>query len=446
MDRVATNLLERLHSIYDRAPGKALALRIRRDGGLQWRINDYTLTLSGLSGVTEWDLRGTTIGHLSDLLVVAGYQIAYRNPDLDHLLAIVLMPGHGDQDRSNGDHVYAYTALLWDLLGASGLAYEDARTAVQAALRQLILPQSTHEWADLFGTIFGIPRDPGETDAIYTQRIIWEVQRHRSNPASISNNILYRTGYDIAVREPWKEIFVLSESPMDDDFHLQGAPIWQYHTAQLIATSGVRWAPVVKEAMADRPAGTIYLDPASHYPPSIIPVPDIGIIACQESVRAGQIWALEGVLSVNLDLSNYRVVENHQFVIYEVVLLLCGPPAGVPIWSNPDPDLLLWTGNWDTRTWQQGYERLFYPPINEYAGIVMLSDAAAMGDLQCHFAGSMPVEVGDPMMLSDITALSDYEYHIDQVPIDVWEDALRSAATTALEDVSVGLTIYSIPL
>ena len=118
-----------------------------------------------------------------------------------------------------------------------------------------------------------------------------------------------------------------------------------------------------------------------------------------------------------------------------------GPPAGVAIWTNPDPDRLLWLGAWDARTWLQTYERQFYPPVNTYAGIVILSEAAAMGDLQCHFAGSRPVEIGEPMMLSDITALSDYEYRIDDVPIDVWEDAMLSAGLT-WGDVSVGLATF----
>ena len=449
MARVAQHLLGRLHSVYDQAPWRTLALRLRHPTGLTWRLEAYTLTVTTPFGSTTFDIRAHTIGSLANALMASGHEIAFRNADLDHLSAILLLEGDGDQDRSNGDHLHAYTSILWTLLGGGGMGYEDARAAVPAALRQLILPQATHEWADLFGQIFGIPRDPGETDPVYTARIIWEVQRKRSNPFAISANIQYRTGHDIRVREPWQEIFVLSESPMDDDYHLQGAPIWQYHTAQLIASTGVNWGPVVREAMADRPAGTIFLDPATHYPPRGIEVGDIGLLAWQEPVRSGQIWLLnDGILSVNLDLSNYQAILNHPFLIYELVMLYCGPPTDVALWSNPDPAQALWLGNWDTRPWQALYEHVFWPPVNEYAGIIMLSDGVPLGDLQCHFAGSMPVEVGAPLGLSDIGALSDYEYHIDQVPIDVWSES-PAAWGLAWGDVDLGSaitdTVYPAP-
>lgn len=444
MDRVADNLLSRLHGVYAQQPEKTLALRIRHAEGLTWEIDGHVLTVTATVGIATFDLREYTIGSLANALLVRWYDVEYRNEAIDHLSAIILMEGAGNQDLSNGDHLYAYTSLLWCLLGATGIPYGDARSAVTAALRQLILPQSRHEWADLFGAIFGIPRDVGESDAAYTQRIIWEVQRRRSNPFAISANIGYRTGYSVSVREPWQEIFALSESPLDDDFHLQGAPIWQYHTAQLVATTGVDWTRVKREANSDRPAGTIFLDPATHYPPRGIVVDGLELTAWQESVRARQVWMLNsGVLSVNLDLSNYQAILNHPFVIYELVMLFCGPPADVAPWTNPDPAQVLWLGGWDTRPWQSLYERVFYPPINTYAGIVILSDGSVMGDLQTHFAGAMPVEVGEPLRPSDIGGLSDYEYRVDSVPVDVWSEALQ-AAWVEVGDVDVGMATFEL--
>lgn len=439
MDRVAANLRSRLHSVYAQQPAKTLALRVRHADGLAWEIDGHVLTVTTGAGITTLDLRNYTIGSLATELMVRGHDVEYRTQEIDHLSAIILMEGSGNQDASNGDHLYAYTSLIWVLLGATGVPYGEARSAVTAALRQLILPQSRNEWADLFGVIFGIPRDVGESDAVYTQRIIWEVQRRRSNPFAISANIHYRTGYSVSVREPWQEIFMLSESPLDDDFYLQGAPIWQYHTAQVVATTGVDWARVKREANADRPAGTIYLDPATHYPPRGIVVDGLDLTAWQEATRARQVWMVnDGVLSVNLDLSNYQSILNHPFIIYELVMLYCGPPADVAIWANPDPEMALWLGGWDTRPWQSLYERVFYPPINTYAGIVILSDGSAMGDLQTHFAGAMPVEVGEPLRPSDIGGLSDYEYRVDSVPIDVWSEALQ-AAWIEVGDVDVGM-------
>ena len=82
-----------------------------------------------------------------------------------------------------------------------------------------------------------------------------------ASPAAIASNIERVTGYDITVREPWQEIFFLSDplrpSRLSGQQHLQGAPIYEYHTVQLIsARGGVDWSAILREARADLPAGT----------------------------------------------------------------------------------------------------------------------------------------------------------------------------------------------
>lgn len=100
-------------------------------------------------------------------------------------------------------------------------------------------------------------------DGEYTAHIIAEVTRHRSNPAAIRLNLLRLTGRDYELREPWKEVAYLSQSRLSGGHHLQGAPIYQYHTLQVQSLGGCDWSEVTEQVTADKPAGTLLLHPAT---------------------------------------------------------------------------------------------------------------------------------------------------------------------------------------
>lgn len=402
MDRVSHRLLSRLHSVYNADPAPVLALRIRHADGVVWRVHGYVLTLETPAGTSDWALSDYTLLGLATDLSEAGFDVPRLNPALQHLSATVLMEGMGAQDVSNGDHLYAYTSILWTLLGAMGPSFTEAKDAIELALRQLILPHSTQEWADLFGEIFGIPRLNNELDAVYTARMIEEVKRARSNPIAIIKNVKRLTGYDVEVREPWKELHVLSESPLDGSFHMQGGSIWQYHTAQIISRAGVDWDAVMFQANADRPAGTIYLDPATHYPPAEVDCTERSLIASRTDYSAEQLWgSKDGVLDYNLDLSNYSITLNHPMVVYVLSAF-----NGEPIQEQVQ----------------------FTPALTFVKGEVVLSEAPPLGDLQGHFPGATWQESGDYMHLSGEQGLSDYFYRLDLVPIDEWLDANHQAS------------------
>lgn len=258
MDRVILPL----PSIFARDPEAVLALRVRHADGCEWRVAGDTLTLTTPSQTWTADLAGQTLGALAFALVAAGFEVVYQNDDLLHLSALVLLEGSGDQAVSNGDHLTAYTAPLAVLLAAVGRALAAGRAAVPMALAQMILPDATAEWADLFGEVLGIPRPTAMTDADYTAHLIAEVTRLRSNPVAIMRNLRRLTGRDYAVREPWKEVAYLSVSALSGAHHLQGAPIYQYHTLQVQSLGGTSWAAVMAQVAADKPAGTVLLAPA----------------------------------------------------------------------------------------------------------------------------------------------------------------------------------------
>ena len=311
MGRVSGALASHLHSVFDTDPEPVLALRVRHALSAAWAVRDEVLTLTTPGGSWQWPLAPYTLGTLAVAIAEAGFEIAYANPDLDHLNASILLEGEGRQDASNGDHLTALTAPLAVLLSALGLGLWQGKAAIAEAMAQLILPQSTAEWADLFGSICGVLRWAGEADEDYTARIIEEVQRNRSNPAAILRNIRRLTGDDMILREPWKEIHALSVSPLSGPHHLQGAPIYEYHRMQLVASRGPDWSRVLPEAEADRPAGTLMLPPATHPPVFLVDGMNgmgdqiLWNMARIDTRAENLFWNAYGLLSVDLSLSNY---------------------------------------------------------------------------------------------------------------------------------------------
>jgi len=399
MGRISNHLISRLHSVYAKDEKSSLALRINRSGGLSWSITGYELTLSSTGKITHWSLPNYSLTQLATALRADGYTVPFIDPTLQSLNGSILLEGSGDSSTTNGDHLSAYTSLTYVLLDAIGPGYELAKTSITTALGQMVLPQSSAEWADLFGEIFCVPRRPNEVDAPYTQRIIEEVKRERSNPVSIIKNVQRTTGYHIEMREPWMEIQKLSDSPMDGDFHLQGGGIWQYHIAQPLTRAGIDWAAVVPEIDQDRPAGTLLIDPATHYPPSQIVAPDHAIIAWSEMWRSSRMWLLDGgILSYNNFLSDTYCVLNHPFLVSE-----------------------LWTFGADS----PAVERGIYPPATFILGENILSDQHPLGtSLNARFAGFYLDEIGGLTSLSGDLNLSDYRHIINKVPVDSWDESV----------------------
>lgn len=451
MGRISQALLGHLHGVFSPDPEAVLALRVRHPESASWTLEGDILTLQAGDAPSVWDLNAYSLGTLAAALTAAGFEVVYLNPAISHLSALTLLEGSGDQGDSNGDHLTIYTAPLAVLLAALGQALGEGQAAIAAALAQMILPNATHEWADLFGEIFGIPRQgavqdspyvdlarfitrynpigttghewtlnaaweqffsnllgvvrqPGESaqhfqdrlvydaqqrpaltlppleaDAAYTARMIEEVKRSRASPAAILRNIRRLTGHDLALREPWKEVAYLSQSALSGQDHLQGAPIYEYHRMQLVAQRGIAWTPVIREAEADRPAGTLMLPPATHMPPLFldgIPLsPDLGrVLVWAEELK----WNAYGRLSVDLDLSNYLPPPPTDFgeVHVKGLWTQAGLRGPYDYFANEGRS---WDSFWDGRTWATLLVRTqeLYPPkdilSSTYEGVFRLS-------------------------------------------------------------------------
>ncbi|WP_295455815.1 hypothetical protein [uncultured Thiodictyon sp.] len=362
-DDLAGRLARRLHSVFDVDPEAVLALRVQHAAGASWRVAGDVLTLTAAGVSTVVALPAYTMTTLATALTAAGYDVAYLNPALASTSATVLLAGAGTQGTSNGDHLLAFTAPLAALLTAIGLGMDGARVSVGAALAQMVLPQARQDWADLFGSLFGIRRLTGEEDGLYTARIIAETQRTRSSPAAILRNIHRLTGETLTLREPWKELFTLSEdAPLSGGYHLQGAPVWQFHTAQLTSAGGSPdWGAVMAVAQADRPAGTLFLGPNAQ-PAGILidsTVSDqAALSACGDLLSAACAELVYGALSSDLSLSDYFIPPPWESVRFDVGWIVSTPLGAI---RNP------WLGHWDTRTWADSATGDFYPPVETTA-------------------------------------------------------------------------------
>lgn len=364
MDRVARQLAARLHSVFDPDPDAALALRVRHPERASWRVEGDTLTLSVPGSSSEYNLAQWTLSELAAQLTADGFEVVSLHPELAHFSARILINGHGSEDASSGDHITAITSPIAILLSALGQELRLGAETIVNALRQLILPQSAGEWADLFGDIFGIPRLVDEPDEHYTVRIVDETLRHRSNPAAILRNIKRLTGLDLEIREPWKEVAYWNQSVLSGPHHLQGAPIYEYHTMQIIARQGLDWGPVLREASADRPAGTMMLPPATHPWPwfndEIEPIPELSRVDARADwlrLNAYGIWSRDATLS---QMPPPPAFQFSQILVSGMGSFgLRGPYGSLE-------DRRTWFGGWDDRIWSQPstYPVEMSPPRN----------------------------------------------------------------------------------
>lgn len=192
--RLTRKLIGFLNRVFDKDPHRFLAIRINYDGSMEWQLADGILTtnVSGGSGANlAIDVRQYTIAglatHISGL---PGYSIPFVElAENSALSARCLMDASGNQAQSNGDHIYAYTSPLWAYMDANAAELAIARTQVTEMLKQMSTRTAENEWLDELGSYYAVPRNPGESDALYGPRIIATVLRPRGNNIAIATAI-----------------------------------------------------------------------------------------------------------------------------------------------------------------------------------------------------------------------------------------------------------------
>lgn len=197
--KLTQKLLALLHRVFDTDPEQFLALRIQYGGGMTWNISEGVLTTSVVGGIGQGftvDLTTMTLSQLvNHVSTQPGYSVAYADGSGNLALsARVLMDGTGNIAQSNGDHLYAYTSLVWVYMDAVGVELKSAKAQIPEAIAQMSVQTASADWLDELGSYYGVPRLQGEGDQAYGARIIAETVRPRCNNVAIERAISYYTG------------------------------------------------------------------------------------------------------------------------------------------------------------------------------------------------------------------------------------------------------------
>lgn len=203
--RLTPKLLENLNRVFDKDPGRFVALRIAHQGGLRWSVADGALTLAvgdDPAASLIFDLSQYTLRQLVDAIAAAsGYAVIYLDPDRADLSALVLLDGEGDASQFNGDAIFGYTSLLWALLESIAAQLQAAKDQIPEAPRQLSTTTASGTWLDELGSYLKVPRLTGEAETQYGPRIIAEVLRPAANNIALERAIEDYTGQPCEVAD-----------------------------------------------------------------------------------------------------------------------------------------------------------------------------------------------------------------------------------------------------
>lgn len=191
--KLTQKLISYLHRVFDKDPKPFLALRVQCDGsGLTWVVAGARLATTPVGGTAQpllIDLTQHTITSLATFIAASpGYSVSYADSSSLALLgAATLIDATGNVATSNGDHLYAYTSVLWSYIDANAVELEAAGTQIEQMLLQMSTATAEDVWLDELGGYYKVPRKQGELDVAYGPRIIAEVIRPLANNVAIES-------------------------------------------------------------------------------------------------------------------------------------------------------------------------------------------------------------------------------------------------------------------
>ena len=262
----ATTTLQRLlkhphAAVFDKDPLAELVLRVSHAGGSSWVVAAGVLTVVAGGEEFTYQLTGYTVNTLADAMQADGLSVARVNSRYGHLSALALVEGNSGQWLSNGDHLRVFTSLLWALLQGYSREVDAAQEQIRQALLQMVIATAEGEWLDLWGTLYGVPRMTGESDAALRIRIPREAFRLRSNPRAIEAAIKELTGKDVTILEPWMDVFALDGSLLDGPEKIQDGDRVGPFLIQPYSSGPIDWSDVLPIIERNRPAGVLVLPP-----------------------------------------------------------------------------------------------------------------------------------------------------------------------------------------
>ena len=217
---VFDRLLDSRHlpDYFDKDPHPQQAITLLYSGGTSAvaTIDDHTLTTSvdGGAGVnlsidlTQYATFTALVAAINGFTGYAAVLAAGGNPNAQpsSLLDFTTVDIH-----STSLLCFAATSLLWAILRPVAWALEETYTNINAGLMDLDPSTALNGWVDVWGSTLGnVPRKSGESDAIYSTRLIKEVFRQRLTPMALALIILQDTGITVTINgNLYSEVFVV---------------------------------------------------------------------------------------------------------------------------------------------------------------------------------------------------------------------------------------------
>lgn len=250
-------------AVWDKSPDAELAFRMNSLRGLKWRIADERLTVTIDTDVLEFDLSSHTVGGLIAQLRSFGILVQRESPAFLGRSARVLAEGSGDASTPTGDIIAGFKSVLWVHYAAYALELRTAKGQVREALRQMVLTQAEDEWLDVWGQLFGVPRNDGELDPEYQQRIPEEVTRLRVSKIAIEEAVYRQTGNRIYLREAWRLMFRLDTSRLSGNHRMVNNEAWRYGYLQPYAKDLFDWGDALAIIHRNKAAGVVVFEPVA---------------------------------------------------------------------------------------------------------------------------------------------------------------------------------------
>lgn len=251
-------LLQYTQLAIDKAPHPVIALKARHSSGFKWSIQSRVLTAEtetgGALGTVALD--SLTLLGLAGWLESHGCQVTDLNVELSSRSAATLLSGAGSQSQSNGDALYAFDSLLWSILDAYAVELEGAESSIAEAIQQMDINTASGVWLDFWGEFLGLLRE-GLSDSDYREYLITETLRARCNPLAIEQAILARTGWNVQITEPWKDLFTLDQSSLSGQDRTYDGVRYGYHLIRPITRDAVDWDRVMAVINRNRPGGVL---------------------------------------------------------------------------------------------------------------------------------------------------------------------------------------------
>lgn len=246
-------------AVFDTSPAAVIALRIGAEGGLTWRVYEQTLTVNAFDATFLFDLRERTISELAIDLSAIGVVTSYIDAYQAHVGSISLLESEGDQD----DAIELQTNPLWSLYGAYDQQLKTAEADAGNAIAQIVIPDASDYWLDVWGGLYGVPRAQSEEDPSLAARIPAEAFRLRVNPLAIELAIRDLTGKDVRIEEPWQSVARWDHSLLDGPDRFYDGVRIGYHLIQPTSTDSVDWGEIMPIVERNRPSGVLVLAPVT---------------------------------------------------------------------------------------------------------------------------------------------------------------------------------------